>query len=251
MNHFQNLFAGANGKRDNNTNERGIRVMMELPVFNRWTLNVSWDYYEYPWLTYGNISPVRGMDIRTDILYKDHSFGNYSFTYRYRQNNLSSGNNLGWTDKSLDQQKHQLKVKSSFQLSRQFSMLLRTSYALTERIKEGFRSGGACLATDVHFHPPEIAFKIVGRFAVFNTDDYESRLYIYENDVLYSSSMPAYYGKGSRYYLLVKYSPVVWLDSWLRFSMTVYTDRSTISSGHDEIQGNKLPEIKLQIRLKM
>jgi hypothetical protein len=63
--------------------------------------------------------------------------------------------------------------------------------------------------------------------------------------------MPAYYGKGSRLFLLVKYSPAVWLDAWFRFSMTVYTDRSTISSGHDEIQGNKLPEIKAQIRVKL
>jgi hypothetical protein len=63
--------------------------------------------------------------------------------------------------------------------------------------------------------------------------------------------MPAYYGKGFRYYILIRYSPRKWLDAWLRFSMTNYTDRKTVGSGLEEMEGNKVPEIKVQLRIKL
>jgi hypothetical protein len=89
------------------------------------------------------------------------------------------------------------------------------------------------------------------RYALFYTDDYSSRLFAYEHDVLYAASMPAYYGKGFRVYVLARYSPLHWLDTWFRFSLTTYSDRNTISSGPDEIIGNKLPEVKFQLRFKL
>lgn len=113
------------------------------------------------------------------------------------------------------------------------------------------KNKGTLLLLDVFYHPASIPLKLSCRYALFNTDNYSSRLYAYENDVLYASSMPAYYGKGFRTYLLVKYSPARWLDAWLRLSLTCYADRNIISSGLEEIKGNKVPEIKFQLRIKL
>jgi hypothetical protein len=248
---FQNLLAQANGRRDHNSNERGIRLMTEFPLLNQWTMSASWDHYHFPWLTHGNISPVKGQDFRAGILFRGYMSGNYSATYRYHTYTKSSGYRKGWTDKQNIQIKHDVKLKARLQLSQTFSTLIQLGYVLSRRLEEGFRSAGACLSGDIHYHPSDIPLKIVGRYALFNTDDYEGRLYFYENDVLYASSMPAYYGKGSRCFILFKYTPFDWLDTWLRFSLTTYTDRNTISSGNDEIQGNKLPELKTQIRIKL
>ena len=40
------------------------------------------------------------------------------------------------------------------------------------------------------------------------------------------------------------------LDFWLRIAQTTYTDREVLKSGWDEIEGNKMTEIKLQLRYK-
>jgi len=40
------------------------------------------------------------------------------------------------------------------------------------------------------------------------------------------------------------------LDFWLRIAHTTYTDRMVLKSGWDEIQGNKMTEVKLQLRYK-
>ncbi|HKB45305.1 MAG TPA: hypothetical protein VKC90_12980, partial [Chitinophagaceae bacterium] len=70
----------------------------------------------------------------------------------------------------------------------------------------------------------------------------------YENDVLYSYSIPAFFDKGFRYYFTLNYDLNKKLSLWLRWAQTIYRDKKTIGSGLDEIQGNHRSEIKLQVR---
>lgn len=88
------------------------------------------------------------------------------------------------------------------------------------------------------------------RFALFDTDTYEERLYAYESDVLYAFSIPSYYYKGSRFYLMGKYSIGRRIDIWLRYAITHYANKQVIGSGLDEIQGNNKSEIKVQLRFR-
>lgn len=77
------------------------------------------------------------------------------------------------------------------------------------------------------------------RYALFETEDYDSRIYAYEPDVLYAFSVPAHYGSGQRYMLVVKYRFHRELSAWLRLSETA------IKSGWEEIDGNKQTEVKV------
>ena len=43
-----------------------------------------------------------------------------------------------------------------------------------------------------------------GRITYFNTDNWDTRIYNYENDVLYHFTIPAYYDKGIRYLLITQ-----------------------------------------------
>ena len=72
-------------------------------------------------------------------------------------------------------------------------------------------------------------------------------MYAYENDVLYSFSIPVFYDKGYRYYLNLNYDATRKLSVWLRFAQTLYLDKNLIGSGLDEIMGNKKTEIRLQV----
>ena len=88
------------------------------------------------------------------------------------------------------------------------------------------------------------------RYVLFNIPDYDNRIYAYENDVLYAYSIPSYYGKGSKVYLVAKCNIIRNLDFWLRLAQITYTDRKVLKSGWDEIEGNKMTEIKIQLRYK-
>lgn len=87
------------------------------------------------------------------------------------------------------------------------------------------------------------------RLQYFETDGYNSRIYAYENDVLYSYSIPAFSDKGFRYYLTLNYDLTKKLSFWLRWAQTIYKNRNTVGSGLDEIQGSRRTEVKLQARL--
>jgi hypothetical protein len=88
------------------------------------------------------------------------------------------------------------------------------------------------------------------RYALFETDSYYSRIYAYENDVLYAFSIPAYNGRGSRFYISAKYHIARGIDFWLRYAQTFYSDRNEIGSSKEQINGNTKSEIKAQLRLK-
>jgi len=88
------------------------------------------------------------------------------------------------------------------------------------------------------------------RYGIFDTDSYNSRIYAYENDVLYTFTIPAYYNRGTRTYLTLRYKIKKGIDIWLRYGLTYYDNLNVISSGLEEIQGNHKSEIKAQIRFK-
>ena len=94
---------------------------------------------------------------------------------------------------------------------------------------------------------------------VFETDDYDTRLYTYEPDLLYNFSLPAYYGRGLHYYInlhrdfkrLIRLSNNHFrLSGWIKWGQTFYPGSRSIGSGLDEIPGNRKSEIKAQVLLQ-
>jgi hypothetical protein len=102
---------------------------------------------------------------------------------------------------------------------------------------------------DLVWSPKFMPLKAQMRYALFDAEDYETRIYAYENDLLYSFSVPALSGRGSRFYINLNYDVNRSVSIWLKFAQTWYADRTVISSGNEEIQGNKRSEIKAQIRV--
>ena len=97
---------------------------------------------------------------------------------------------------------------------------------------------------------PGRRLRLSARYALFDTDDYDTRQYVFEQDVLYAFSVPALYGRGTRAYLLAQIQATRHLTLWLRYADTHYRHQNTIGSGLDEIQGNARNEVKAQMRYR-
>ena len=100
---------------------------------------------------------------------------------------------------------------------------------------------------DLLYKPMMKKYSANMRLQYFETDGYDSRLYAYENDVLYSFSIPVFYDKGYRYYFNVNYDVSKRLSCWFRWAQTIFKDKATVGSGLDEIKGNKRTEVKFQV----
>ena len=109
---------------------------------------------------------------------------------------------------------------------------------------------GLLLMQDFGYTIPDNRLKIRFRLAVFQTKDYMSRIYAYEHDVLYGSSISALYGKGLRFALNCRYEAFRWLVLELKYAHTLQDGVQKTGSGDNETEGYLLPEIKIQARFK-
>ena len=119
--------------------------------------------------------------------------------------------------------------------------------------KDNVTSKGYFLAQDVSASVK--TFKryplvITLRYAFFDTDDYNSRVYSYENDMLYAFSIPAFYQQGTRLYVLLKYTLGKHFDLRFKYASTHYTNRTGVGSGLNLIRGDRHSEVKMQVVCK-
>lgn len=94
---------------------------------------------------------------------------------------------------------------------------------------------GNVIFQDIGYKHPK--WQIIGRLAFFDVPDYDNKITVYENDVLYAFSNTAYFGKGIRTYLNVGYKPSKGWGIYLKLAHTFYTAQNHIGSGNDLIEG--------------
>jgi hypothetical protein len=85
------------------------------------------------------------------------------------------------------------------------------------------------------------------RVGIFETDSYDSRMYEYEDDLPRSSSNPALYGRGLRWYFILRYNIFSKVDIAAKYSQTIKDDVTSTGSGLDEIEGNTQSLLSMQL----
>jgi len=118
---------------------------------------------------------------------------------------------------------------------------------------------GYLIFQDIIYKSLKSPISVTLRYALFDSDTYNSRIYTYEQDVLYAYSIRSFSGKGTRTYLMLRYKVAHGIDVWLRYSQTYFSRTGSVTSfsGVDiigsslnQIQGNTISEIKAQVRFK-
>src|SRR5690606_29954035 len=107
------------------------------------------------------------------------------------------------------------KINENFRLRNRIEMV---KYQKGDMEKES----GYMIFQDVIYNPLRSFFSANTRFAIFDTQGFNSRIYTYENDVLYSFSAPGFQNRGIRFYLNGKFRIRKNIDLWLRCALTKY-----------------------------
>jgi len=239
---YQSLFGNAFTENNSPVNEKGIYTGLLLRPVTGWQLNAYTDFFKFPWIKYLVNAPTNGFDYLVQLNYQPNkSFGMY---LRFRnQNKPTDSSGSGAIYYPADQLKQNFRLHLFQQLSQRLSINNRVELLwFNHRLKtkeHGFLS----------YMEAQYEWKRVGanvRVQYFETNSYDSRVYVYESDVLYSFSIPAFYDKGFRCFLNVHYDFTHKWESWLRLAQTIYSNKNIIGSALDEIQGNKKTEVKLQ-----
>ena len=141
----------------------------------------------------------------------------------------------------FDEKTTKLRIQSEFIVSKKLLLRTRFEYAGYHFVKAYEK--GFLLFQDI-VYSPSMNLKMWFRYAWFNTDGYNSRIYSYENDLLYCFSIPEFHGSGSRFYLTLKWSPSSRITLYLKAGCTIHSGASTWGSGNDLTNGNQRNELR-------
>ena len=94
------------------------------------------------------------------------------------------------------------------------------------------------------------SLKVDTRMTLFDTESYHSRVYQFENDLLYVFGSQPLFNTGQRMYVLLNYEPFKFLELWAKFGITVYEDTRLIGTGLNQVEGDKRSEVGFQARIQ-
>lgn len=243
---YVSLYGNSFRESSRSQNERGIYLSLKFKPNEFWTIGGYFDQFTFPWLRFRNDLPSSGFEFLGDVNYRpSRSIELYArIKQQVRQANLTGGSLNSLTDELNRSVRFQFRYKVS---SWQFTSRMQLS---TYEFANSERHEGILMFQDVAFRPLEKSYYILARYALFNIDDFDARIYAYENDVLYSFSVPFYQKRGHRFYILTKLKLARRVDLWLRYARSTFINEDTIGSGFAEIQGNTQSEVKAQLRIK-
>ena len=111
-------------------------------------------------------------------------------------------------------------------------------------------SEGFLIYHDTRWNTPIKGLTTDFRFTWFNIPEYNNRIYTYEYSTPFSYSVPAYYGVGQKWYVMLRYNIFHFLTIYIKYSEMTFSDRNEISTGNELIKGNRKSDINLQLQLK-
>ncbi len=243
---YHNFFNQSVSEASEATNEQGLYTSLNITPNKRWAFAIYSDYFRFPWLKFRVDAPSKGYEILSQAVYTPTK--NFKVLARFKTENKQQNTDLDVPINFLeDVKKESYRAEVSWQLNKKWSFQNRAEVSQYKK-GDANREFGYLIYQDVDYSP--MFSKITGnlRIAYFNTPSYNSRIYAYEDDVLYSFAFGMYNGKGFRTYINLKYNIAKKLNIWARYAMFLYQDVETVGTYLDEIQGNKKSEIKIQLR---
>jgi len=246
---YRNFHSTGFGENTATNNEKGIYVGLSTDISPTWKLTAYADYFKFPWLRYQSDAPSFGHDYYVQF---DHRINRNDAIYiRFRTKTKMSNQNNPWDyiDFPIEYTKTSLRFHVNYKVSNSIEFKDRIEIIQYHEFEKSV-SQGFLLYHDILFKPATGRHELSFRFAIFDAASYDSRLYAYENDVLYAFSIPSFSDKGSRVYLLYRLNISKSIDLWFRIAQTWYANKTEIGSGTDLIDGNKKTDVKVQIRWK-
>ncbi|MBN2166541.1 MAG: helix-hairpin-helix domain-containing protein [Marinilabiliaceae bacterium] len=231
----------------NNSGEERVVFGLYMKPFEKTALSLYHSIIRYNWLKYLvdklSVSSETMVSVDRDL----SSRSTIQIRYRLKQfmkNNSSEFLKLGV--QSINQ--HQYRFQSNYNISNCWNVVTRVEHSIySPEISDN--SYGWLFYQDIVFTSKTKCLKTTFRYSHFDTDDYNSRIYAYEPDVLYAFSVPAFSGNGSRILLNISYRFSRIFTGYFRISNWHYNNRSSIGTGINEISGNDKTELAFQIRL--
>lgn len=242
------FYGNAFGSGGRPQNEVGVYTGLRLQVARDWTIGVYFDQSRAPWLQFNMPRPSTGWEARAVVEYEPRPWLSTYLQVRAQSEDESTeyrGRGTRVLDGVQAEQRHSVRWHMEYEFSDALTLRTRTEWS-RHRAPEA-EADGFFLSQGVRWLPHP-SLQIDARVAFFDTDGFAARIYAYEHDLRYSFSVPVFFDRGRRSYVLAQYEPVPALTLEAKFGITRYDNRDTIGSGLNQIAGPRRRDLRLQVR---
>ena len=245
---YQSLYNQAISEATEATNERGFYSGINYKLARYWDFSGYADFFHFPWYKY-QVSQLNssGYELlgRLTLSPKPGLIAYFNYRYKNKQQNNDNAKIA-----ALDQVRyHDWRLDITYPVTKKLSFRNRVEVV---KYQKGVPRAefGLMAYQDVIYRPKGTMFSGNLRLAYFKTASYDSRIYSFENDVLYTYTVLPLQHEGLRTYINLQITPVKSLDFWARYSAYRYLNQQTVGSGLDLIQGKLKSEVRLQMRYR-
>lgn len=243
---YHSLNSNAFTENTSPINERGLYTGLSIRPWGTTRIDMYADVFSFPWLKYRVDRASNGSDYMVQVTWKPNKLVEVYTRLKAEKKAINySGVDLAYHE-TVDIPKQNWRTQVSSKLSSSITLRARTEVVWFDRGGK-IPEQGFLLFADVFYKPMMKPLALNIRLQYFETDSYNSRLYAYENDVLYSYSVPPFSGKGSRYYFNVNYDLSKNITTWFRFARSIFPGATSIGSGYDEIEANHKTDFRVQV----
>ena len=246
---YQSIYARSIGEGSSVQNESGFYIGLETSLLKYFKLSAYGDFFYFPWKKYQlSKNGTSGFDGVCQLSYSPSYQLDMFIRYRYKNKHKDFTPEEG---EKLTLPYVQQKWRYQLNYTPMDELVLKTTVDI---VHNGHRdqkaSQGILIGQSGGYKFRSLPLQLDAGFAWFQTDDYASRISMYEKGLLYSFSIPSFYGKGERYTFNARYELNEHIIFQAKYALTHYRDREVISSGLEQINGNTKSDLYLQLRLK-
>ncbi|MDR1221895.1 MAG: helix-hairpin-helix domain-containing protein [Tannerella sp.] len=244
---YQAFYGNAFSQTSAVQNEEGLYISMQWAPVPYWKFSGYADFFRFPWIKYGIDAPSSGQEYMIQADFSGIKKTTVSTRYRFRQREKNLTGLHEVLIKPVDQ--HRIRLQITHKPSD--AMTLRTTAeGNVYDDNASSREHGWVISQNAGWKKDESPFQIDLYAACFNTTDYNSRIYSNEKNMLYSFSIPSFYGEGIRLSAVLRYyfTPQFYISA--KAAWVHYYDRNTIGTDTEEIEGRDKTDLYVQLRWK-
>lgn len=238
---YYSLYANAFSEGGKTQNESGLYLGVRWQPKYGIDIQAYTDLAYFAWPRYGVSQSSYASDNVVSASYKTGKWllsGKYRLHFKQKDSKSASG--MSW------QTEHRLRIGAEWTGDGWTSKSQLDFTSVSSTSESSSLSQGFMITENIGYDIGKWQIFAGGKY--FNTDGYDSRLYSYERAMPHTFSFPAYYGHGIRYSLTAVWSPSPTLQFNAKAGITDYFDRSTISSGQQQINASSACDIEVGMR---
>ncbi len=223
-------------------NEHGILAGASLKFNEFWQLMVFGDYAHYPFAIYQTEHPSNAITATSQLTFSPSKNTTLMVRYKFRQRPQDNK-----SDELDNKRQHSFKLQARYPVGRHIKMTSAADLTLLSQPDKDNSSGW--MVSHKATAAPTSSTRINLAAAFFHTDSYAEALYFNEPSLLYYAYSPSCYYHGQRASLSVTQKLGI-LSLALKYGITHYTNRDTVSSGLRAYDGSTLQNITVQAMVK-